>query len=206
MNRRGATGRTAALAAGALRLRGRPLPWGSLVDGRRLRNRLRLQPRDVSSGLGNHRLRLQRAQWSLDYGWVHYRFGDRQDRRRDHNGNWHDRSSRNWSRRSCGQGCRCRRVQRLGRCHGNRRLDFRMRDGCLGLEGRGRLLGWHDEVLAGGGLQRDRGADADRQRDLQRHHRANTGHRQPAAEQQDRPATRLAGIQTDEVGRVYDDG
>ena len=83
----------------------------------------------------------------------------------------------------------------LGAATGIGASIFGCASGCLRVRGRGRLLGWHDEVLAGGGLQRDRGADADRQRDLQRHHRADGDHRHPAAEQQDRPATRLAVIQ-----------
>ncbi len=96
------------------------------------------------------------------------------------------------------------RVQRPGRRHRLRRADVRLRGGRL--DRRGRLLRWDDEVLAGGGPQRDGPgrADADRQRDFQRQHRADTDDRQPATDQQDRPATRLLLFLSEQL--FYDDG
>jgi hypothetical protein len=64
-------------------------------------------------------------------------------------------------------------------------------------------LRWDDEVLARGGLQSDGSADADRQRNFQRKHRADACDRQPAADQQDWPATRFVLFGSEEL--FYDD-
>ncbi|UBV01036.1 hypothetical protein H8Z48_01845 [Mycobacterium avium subsp. hominissuis] len=61
-------------------------------------------------------------------------------------------------------------------------------------------------MLIRGRLQRhgSGGADADCQRDLQRQHRADADHRQPAAHQQDRPSTRLTVLGKEQL--LDDDG